>query len=431
MAAKFQVPRGTRDILPGESERWEALESRTRDILSRYGYREVRTPLFESTELFVRSVGESTDIVRKELYTFEDRKGRSLTLRPEGTAPLVRAYLEHSLGHGEPATRLYYIGPMFRYERPQAGRYRQFWQIGAELLGPALPVADAEMIDLFVAILRAVGLQGIRVLVNSLGDATCRPVYRERIREHFAAREADLCEDCKERLRTNPLRILDCKVPSCQPAIASAPSVLDSLCDPCRGHFREVNEALAGLGIDHEVAPRLVRGLDYYTRTVFEVHAAGLGAQNAVGGGGRYDQLVKDFGGPATPAIGFSIGMERLLLATGGLEGDGAARADVCVVSLAPEAAVEALALARSLRGVGGDGPALRVLTDVSGRSSSAQMKWASKTGARFVVFVPPDPEGYAVRDMEAGRDEGKIRTVEALRERFLAGTAAAAGGAP
>ena len=431
MAAKFQVPRGTRDILPGESERWEALESRTRDILSRYGYREVRTPLFESTELFVRSVGESTDIVRKELYPFEDRKGRSLTLRPEGTAPLVRAYLEHSLGHGEPATRLYYIGPMFRYERPQAGRYRQFWQIGAELLGPALAVADAELIDLFVAILRGIGLQGIRVLVNSLGDATCRPIYRERIREHFASREGDLCEDCKERLRTNPLRILDCKVPSCQPAIASAPNVLDALCDPCREHFREVNEALTALGIDHEIAPRLVRGLDYYTRTVFEVHAAGLGAQNAVGGGGRYDQLVKDFGGPATPAIGFSIGMERLLMATGGLEGDTGARADVCVVSLAPEAAVEALALARSLRGLEGAGPALRVLTDVSGRSSSAQMKWASKTGARFVVFVPPDPEGYAVRDMEGGKDEGKIRTVEALRERFLAKAAAVAGGAP
>ena len=420
MASKFQVPRGTRDILPGESERWEALESRTRDILSRYGYREVRTPLFESTDLFVRSVGESTDIVRKELYTFEDRKKRSLTLRPEGTAPLVRAYLEHSLGHGEPATRLYYIGPMFRYERPQAGRYRQFWQIGAELLGPAQPAGDAEMIDLFVAILRGVGLREIRVLLNSLGDATCRPVYRERIREHFAARESSLCEDCKERLRTNPLRILDCKVPSCQDAIASAPSVLDALCDPCREHFRGVNEALDTLGIEHETAPRLVRGLDYYTRTVFEVHAAGLGAQNAVGGGGRYDQLVKDFGGPATPAIGFSIGMERLLLATGGLEGDLALRPDACVVSLTPEAAVEALALARSLRGLDTSGPGLRVVTDVSGRSSSAQMKWASKIQARYVVFVPSDPEGYAVRDMEAGEDLGKIRTAEAIRERLL-----------
>jgi histidyl-tRNA synthetase len=430
LAPKFQVPRGTRDILPGESERWEALESRTRGILSRYGYREVRTPLFEATELFVRSVGESTDIVKKELYTFEDRKGRSLTLRPEGTAPLVRAYLEHSLGHGDPTTRLYYIGPMFRYERPQAGRYRQFWQIGAELLGPAQAAADAEMIDLFVAILRGIGLRGIRVLVNSLGDGACRPMYRERIHEHFAARAADLCEDCRERLRTNPLRILDCKVPSCQDAIASAPSVLDSLCDPCREHFREVNEALAALGIEHEVAPRLVRGLDYYTRTVFEVHAAGLGAQNAVGGGGRYDQLVRDFGGPATPAIGFSIGMERLLMATGGLEGDAAPRPDACVVALTPDATLAALALARDLRGL--DRPAgLRVMVDVSGRSSSAQMKWASKLKARFVVFVPSDAEGYAVRDMEAGKDEGKLRTVEALREHLLERRAPVAGGTP
>jgi histidyl-tRNA synthetase len=430
VAEKFQAPRGTRDILPGESERWEALESRTRDILSRYGYREVRTPLFESTDLFVRSVGEATDIVRKELYTFEDRKGRSLTLRPEGTAPLVRAYLEHSLGHGDPATRLYYIGPMFRYERPQAGRYRQFWQIGAELLGPAQAAADAEMIDLFVAILRGIGLRDIRVLLNSLGDAVCRPVYRERIREHFAARESALCADCTERLRVNPLRILDCKVPSCQDAIASAPNVLDSLCDPCREHFREVNAALEALGIDHDVAPRLVRGLDYYTRTVFEVHAAGLGAQNAVGGGGRYDQLVRDFGGPQTPAIGFSIGMERLLLATGGLEGDPAPRPDACVVSLTPEGSLQALALARDLRGLE-KGPGLRVMADVSGRSSSAQMKWASKQKARFVVFVPKDAEGYAVRDMEAGKDEGKLPTVEALRERLLGKAEALAGGTP
>jgi histidyl-tRNA synthetase len=430
VANKFQVPRGTRDILPGETERWIALEARTRDIMSRYGYREVRTPLFESTDLFVRGVGESTDIVQKELYTFEDRKGRSLTLRPEGTAPLVRSYLEHALGHGDPVTRLYYIGPMFRYERPQAGRYRQFWQIGAELLGPAAPAADAEMIDLFAAILSGLHLRDVRVLVNSLGDAVCRPVYRERIREHFASREAELCGDCKERLRTNPLRILDCKVPACQPAIASAPSVLESLCDPCREHFEGVKSALDALGIVHETAPRLVRGLDYYTRTVFEVHAAGLGAQNAVGGGGRYDQLVRDFGGPQTPAIGFSIGMERLLLATGGLETGSALRPDACVIARDPGAVVEALRVARELRGIAaagsGDaaGPSastpvptsgLSVLVDLAGRSTSAQMKWASKLEARFAVFVPPDPDGYSVRDLAAGRDAPRQPSLPAL----------------
>ncbi|HYQ95709.1 MAG TPA: histidine--tRNA ligase, partial [Candidatus Eisenbacteria bacterium] len=314
---KYQVPRGTRDILPGEVERWHWLEERTRAVMALYGYREVRTPLFEATDLFVRSVGESTDIVRKELYTFQDRKGRSLTLRPEGTAPLVRAYLENPELRAESPTRLYYMGPMFRYERPQAGRYRQFWQIGAELLGSARPEADAEMIDLFRAIMWDVGLRNVTVLLNSLGDSVCRPRYREAIRAYFKKHEDRLCGDCKERLETNPLRILDCKVPSCAPIIALAPSVLDSLCPECAEHFEAVKRSLTGLGIPYEVAPRLVRGLDYYTRTVFEIHAASLGAQNAVGGGGRYDQLVKDFGGPDTPAIGFSIGMERLLLAVG------------------------------------------------------------------------------------------------------------------
>ncbi|HEU4725914.1 MAG TPA: histidine--tRNA ligase, partial [Candidatus Eisenbacteria bacterium] len=294
---KFQVPRGTRDIVPPDSERWAAIEERARRILGAYGYREVRTPIFESTELFVRSVGESTDIVRKELYTFEDRKGRSLTLRPEGTAPLVRAYLESPALRQETPARLSYLGPMFRYERPQAGRYRQFWQIGAELLGAKEPAADVEMIDLFVSIMRAVGLPNVKVLLNSLGDSVCRPIYRDRIREYFGRHLDQLCEDDRERYKTNPLRILDCKIPSCQPILAGAPSVLDALCDDCRAHFAAVREGLAALGIDVEVAPRLVRGLDYYTRTVFEVHATNLGAQSAVGGGGRYDQLVQELGG--------------------------------------------------------------------------------------------------------------------------------------
>ncbi len=415
---KFQAPKGTHDILPGESERWEWLEARARDILSRYGYREVRTPMFEATDLFVRSVGESTDIVRKELYTFEDKGHRSLTLRPEGTAPMVRAFLEHSLGHGQPISRLCYLGPMFRYERPQAGRFRQFWQIGAELIGPGGPAADAEMIDLFVAIIRGVGFSNVTVLLNSLGDETCRPVYEERIRGYFEKHADALCGDCLERLKTNPLRILDCKVPSCQPILAGAPNVLETLCDGCREHFDGVQAGLRALGIAVQVAPRLVRGLDYYTRTVFEVHAASLGAQNAVGGGGRYDRLVKDFGGPDTPAIGFSIGMERLLLSAGSSAGE-AWTPDVCVVVREEGAAFEALALARALRGLG-DGAAgaggLRVIVDVAGRSAGAQMKWASKLGTRYAVFHPKDADGYPVRDMAAGKDEVKQSTVEALQ---------------
>jgi len=409
---KFQVPRGTRDILPGEVERWQWLEERTRGVMALYGYREVRTPFFEATDLFVRSVGEATDIVRKELYTFQDRKGRSLTLRPEGTAPLVRSYLENPSLRAETPARLYYLGPMFRYERPQAGRYRQFWQIGAELLGSARPEADAEMIDLFRAILGDMGLRDVTVLLNSLGDAVCRPRYREAIRAYFKQHEGELCGDCRERLETNPLRILDCKVPSCAPVIAGAPSVLDSLCPECAEHFEAVKGALQALTIRFEVSPRLVRGLDYYTRTVFEIHAANLGAQNAVGGGGRYDQLVKDFGGPDTPAIGFSIGMERLLMAIGEEAVPRAPRADVCVVALEPGAAMEAQVVARALRALS----AFTVLVDVSGRSANAQMKWASKTEARWAVFVPRGPEGFAVRDMSAGKDEAAQDTVEDLK---------------
>ena len=419
---KFQAPKGTHDILPGESERWEWLEARARDVLSRYGYREVRTPMFEATDLFVRSVGESTDIVRKELYSFEDKGGRSLTLRPAGTAPLVRAFLEHSLAHGQPISRLSYVGPFFRYERPQAGRFRQFWQIGAELIGPASPAADAEMIDLFVAILRAVGLRDVTVLLNSLGDATCRPAYEERIRAYFGGHAESLCGDCRERLKTNPLRILDCKVPSCQPILAGAPNPLDSLCDACRQHFNGVEAGLRALDIPIRIVPRLVRGLDYYTRTVFEVHAASLGAQNAVGGGGRYDRLVKDLGGSDTPAIGFSIGMERLLLSVGSAAGE-TWTPDVCVVVREEGATFEALALARALRGLGvgtADGEGLRVIVDVTGRSAGAQMKWASKLGARFAVFHPKDLDGYPVRDMTAGRDEVKQETVEALSRWLL-----------
>ena len=417
---KFQVPRGTRDILPPDSDRWAEIEAQARRILSSYGYREVRTPIFESTDLFVRSVGESTDIVRKELYTFTDRGDRSLTLRPEGTAPLVRAYLESSVLRQETPARLSYLGPMFRYERPQKGRYRQFWQIGAELLGSKEPAADVEMIDLFVSIMREVGLTHARVLLNSLGDSLCRPVYRERVRDYFGAHLDALCEDDRERWKTNPLRILDCKIPKCQPILEGAPNVLDSLCEPCRTHFENVLGGLRAMEIDVDVAPRLVRGLDYYTRTVFEVHDSSLGAQNAVGGGGRYDQLVEELGGAETPSIGFSIGMDRLFLATSEEHPEGApAEPDVFVVARQPEAVTDALLAARALRRAGGrrDGPPLRVMADVQGRSASSQMKVASRAGAKYVVFVPAEADGYAVRDMAAGKDETKQTDLNQLRD--------------
>ncbi len=275
------------------------------------------------------------------------------------------------------------------------------------------------MIDLFRAILAEVGLRDVTVLLNSLGDTVCRPRYREAIRAYFKEHEERLCGDCKERLETNPLRILDCKVPSCAPVIAGAPSVLDSLCPECAEHFEAVKRALQALGIRYEVAPRLVRGLDYYTRTVFEIHAASLGAQNAVGGGGRYDQLVKDFGGPDTPAIGFSIGMERLLLCVGEESAPKPATPDVCVIALEPGSVMEAQALARELRGLTAETPGptrLIALVDTAGRSANSQMKWASKVQARWAVFVPKGAEGYAVRDMAKGKDEEKQPSIEALK---------------
>ena len=409
---KFQVPRGTRDILPSEAEIWQRLEASARCVFHRYNYREIRTPIFESTDLFTRSVGESTDIVRKELYTFQDRKGRSLTLRPEGTAPVVRSFLEHAMATPW-ATRLYYMGPMFRYERPQAGRYRQFWQIGAELLGSASPIADAEMIDLFVSIIRDFGPETVTVQLNSLGDATCRPVYRERLKSYFSDHRAELCGDCVERLQTNPLRILDCKVPSCRPIINNAPSVLDSLCPQCLDHFSEVKSALSSLGIVFEVDPKLVRGLDYYTRTVFEVHAPGLGAQDAVGGGGRYDQLVKELGGPDTPAIGFSIGMERLVMASrtvhtvGAAYGDMEERPTVWIVSRTPKAGNEAISLAKIMRGeILARKGNLRVDFDVSARSESSQKKSANTLGAKWIILVPAEGKLYTVRNMSSGDEQ-------------------------
>jgi histidyl-tRNA synthetase len=411
--------KGFNDILPGEVEKWQHIEATARRVFELYGFAEIRIPILEKTELFSRSIGDATDIVEKEMYSFVDKGENAVTMRPEGTASVMRAFIEHKLYAADPVAKLYYLGPMFRYERPQAGRYRQFWQIGAELLGSARPEADAEMIDLFRAILGDVGLLNVTVLLNSLGDQVCRPRYREAIRAYFKAHESDLCGDCRERLETNPLRILDCKVPSCAPVIAGAPSVLDSLCDECAAHFEAVKRALTALRIPFEISPRLVRGLDYYTRTVFEIHAANLGAQNAVGGGGRYDQLVKDFGGPDTPAIGFSIGMERLLLAIGDEAAPRVAKADVCVVTLEAGAEMEAQALARALRGQDEEPAARRALTvlvDVTGRSANAQMKWASKTGARWAVFVPRGREGYAVRDMSAGKDEAAQPTAEDLK---------------
>ena len=309
----LSAPRGTLDVYPPESQKWQALEARIRALATRFGYGEIRPPIFEATELFARGVGEATDIVEKEMYTFTDKGGRSLTLRPELTAGVVRAVLQHHL-LAEGPQRLFYIGPFFRYERPQAGRYRQATQFGIECLGFEAPEADVEAIDLAMTLVRGERIPDARLRINSVGDEVCRPAYRAALVAHFSPHRDELSEDSRRRLDTNPLRILDSKAPEDVPYVATAPTLLDVLCPACRAHFDAVRGYLDALGIAYDVDPRLVRGLDYYTRTVFEVVSGVLGAQSAVCGGGRYDKLVETLGGPPTPAVGFGLGLERFLL---------------------------------------------------------------------------------------------------------------------
>lgn len=384
---KFQAPKGTHDILWPEIERWHRLESRVRDVMNRYGYGEIRTPIFESTELFSRGIGEATDIVMKEMYTFPDRKGRSLTLRPEGTAPVVRAYVEHNLGAVHRPFRGYYVGPIFRYERPQAGRFRQHHQVGAELLGAAGPEADFEAIDLFARLLKELGLTEVRVKLNSVGDGNCRPQFVERLREFIRPRLAELSEDSRRRFDLNVLRIFDSKDPADRALIPTLPTMLEFLDEGSRAHHESLKALLTAANIEFEEEPRLVRGLDYYTRTVFEVQHSKLGAQSAVGGGGRYDNLVAACGGPATPAVGFSSGIERLLMA---LEEEGtvappARRPDLMVMAAGDSTRADAQVLAGRLRA------RFAVDVDLLARSMGNQMKAADRLGVTLALVLGDD----------------------------------------
>lgn len=311
----IQRPKGTQDLLPGTIEQWQYLEETIRSVCREYGYEEIRTPMFEATELFQRGVGQTTDIVKKEMYTFQDKGDRSMTLRPEMTASVCRAYVEDKL-YGQPQPmKLYYIGPMFRYERPQSGRFRQFHQFGIEVLGADQPIVDAEVISLVWNLYKRLGLIGLEVHVNSVGCPICRARHREQLQEFLATRKSKLCNDCQERFERNPLRILDCKNPSCQEETVGAPTTKDTLCKDCSIHFEKVLAILGRAGVVYRVNPRLVRGLDYYTKTAFEVMVEEIGAQSAICGGGRYDKLVEEIGGPPTPGIGFAMGIERVLAA--------------------------------------------------------------------------------------------------------------------
>jgi histidyl-tRNA synthetase len=377
--------RGAPDILPEETGKWQALEMVARDVLDRYGYAEIRTPIFERTELFVRGIGEGTDIVEKEMYTFQDRGGESLTLRPEATASLMRAYAEHNLGAKSSLAKLYLIGPMFRHERPQSGRFRQFHQVDVEAIGSTGPAVDAEVVALLQHLLEAWGLGGVTLHLNSIGDRTCRPRYREAFLAYLEGHRDALCPDCHVRITKNPLRVLDCKQPGCREVAAKAPPLSGYLCDACRDHFAQVRGLLDGLKIAYEVDERLVRGLDYYTRTTFEFLNPALGAQNAVAGGGRYDGLVEELGGPPTPSIGFAIGEERILTSLAAQAGPPEAShlTGVYVATVGGVDAVRAMALTQSLRRRG-----LRTAVDLEGRSLKGQMRQANKDRFRYSVIL-------------------------------------------
>lgn len=405
MPAKVPSVKGFRDVLPAEARARRRIIAAATSVLERYGYQEIELPLLERGELFARSVGATTDIVEKEMYAFDDRDGTLVALRPEGTASVVRAYVEAGLNRAQPVARLYYHGPMFRRERPQKGRYRQFTQIGAELMGRDDPQSDAETLCLVADICAAAGLGAIKLEVNSLGDAACRPAYREALSEFARSRLAALCEDCRNRIDRNPLRILDCKRPECRAATADAPMMVGFLCEPCAGHRRAVLELVRDAGVAIEENPRMVRGLDYYCRTAFEITAPGLGAQDAIGGGGRYDGLVAELGGPEVPCVGFAFGVERMLMAAeaAGTVDTAAASPEFFIAPITEAASSAALKLARRLRGVGRVvelGPADRKL--------KAQMKLADRAGARWVVILGEEElaRGRAgVRDLVARTD--------------------------
>ncbi len=415
----FKAVRGMGDIFPPEAARWTALETLARRAADRYGYGEIRTPLVEPTALFVRGIGEGTDIVDKEMFSFTDAGDKNLSLRPEGTAGVVRAYLEAGVYARESLARYCYLGPMFRRERPQAGRRRQFHQFGVEALGESNPALDAEVVDLLVFFLAAAGVEGARIAVNSVGCPECRLPYRQRLRDWLRGREDQLCEDCRRRADRNVLRVLDCKNPACARVLEGAPVLTDHLCGGCGEHYRRVRSFLDDLGTNYQAAPRLVRGLDYYTRTVFEVYSDALGAQDALGAGGRYDNLIADLGGPSLGAIGFSVGLERLLICLEGREIPVPAEAvsSVYCAGLGEEEFRANLVLAARLRREG-----FRVRLDYGGRSLKAQMREANRLGVSHVL-VRGEAELAAgsvkIKDMRGGAEESVPAEPETVAARL------------
>ncbi|WP_409301878.1 histidine--tRNA ligase [Peribacillus sp. SCS-155] len=405
----IQMPRGTQDILPGQSELWQYIENTARDICRRYQYKEIRTPIFEHTELFLRGVGDTTDIVQKEMYSFKDRGDRDITLRPEGTAAVVRSYIEHKMfGWPNQPVKLYYIGPMFRYERPQAGRFRQFVQFGIEALGSADPAIDAEVLALAMGIYKELGLKKLKLVINSLGDKESRTAHRNALIGHFEPRIGEFCEDCQKRLQKNPLRILDCKKDRDHELMKSSPSILDYLNEESKVYFDKVQQLLTDLGIDFVVDPTLVRGLDYYNHTAFEImsDAEGFGAITTLCGGGRYNGLAEELGGPETPGIGFALSIERLIAA---LEAEKVELPidrgiDCYLVSLGDAAKDYTVKLAYELRNAG-----FTVEKDYNDRKAKAQFKSADRLEAKYVAILGDDElsaNKINVKNMETGEQK-------------------------
>ncbi len=383
---RIQAPKGTRDLLPQESYEWQYIEGKLREITARFHIREIRTPIFEHTELFLRGVGDTTDIVQKEMYTFDDRGGRSITLRPEGTAGAVRAFIEHGLCDGSQPTKMCYISaPVFRYEKPQAGRLRQHHQFGIEIFGAREATADAEAILLAYTVLNTLGVKSLSLNLNSIGCPKCRPKYSDALRAYYRDRRGDLCPTCLERLERNPLRLLDCKEEKCQKIALSAPKMVEYLCQECQQHFEQLQGYLTDAGVSYKINPYIVRGLDYYTKTVFEIISSEIGAQGTVCGGGRYDGLIGEIGGPQMCGVGFGMGIERLLMVmrAAGVQIPQPAPLKIFLAAMGPEARRESFALMQSLRSAG-----ISADMDHNARSLKAQMKYANKLGAEYVALI-------------------------------------------
>ena len=381
----YKAPRGTFDILPQEHPYWKYVEEKAASLCQLYGYQPVSTPIFEDAQLFTKTVAGGTDIVDKEMYIFEDKSGQKLALRAEGTAPVCRAYLEHGLSNSPQPVRFYYIGPAFRYERPQSGRYRQHHQFGFEALGEADPALDAEVIEMARQFFHSLGLSQFRIHLNSIGCRLCRPRYLVALKQHYSSYVDQLCPDCKTRLVKNPLRLLDCKQVSCQEIAKTAPNITDYLCAECQIHFQRVQEYIGAMGIPFQLNPRLVRGLDYYTRTVFEIEPREKGGQSTLGGGGRYDNLIEELGGKPTPAVGFAAGLERIILSLKNQELDipASSKPDVFIAYPEQEAKIEAMKLASELREAG-----IAVIMATGDKSLKGQMRQANSSGIAYALIL-------------------------------------------